>query len=226
MITKNRLVLATAGLLASITLAQAQNPQDHEAHHPAGQPTTQTERPASPSGTQTMPMRQGGMMGSMQAGPGGQGMMMGGDMSQMMRMMQGCMMQGGPGMEAMGMGAMGSMATALQHIDGVIAYYKAELHITDAQAPQWNAYADALRSSAARMREAMGAAASTATAGGLPPAPEQMERRINLLSAHLDALKSVEAAAKPLYAVLSDDQKKTADQLIAEHFMRMPAGGL
>ena len=149
MITKNRLALATAALLASVSFAQAQSSQDHEAHHPAGQETMQREDPAPPSGTQNMPMQQGGMMGGMQ---GGQGAMMGGDMSQMMRMMQGCMMQGRTGMGAMGMSGMGSMDTAFQHIDGVIAFHKAELHITDAQAPQWNAYADALRSNAERMR--------------------------------------------------------------------------
>jgi hypothetical protein len=26
----------------------------------------------------------------------------------------------------------------LEHIDGQLAYYRAELHVTDAQQPQWN----------------------------------------------------------------------------------------
>ena len=36
------------------------------------------------------------------------------------------------------------------HIEGRIAFLKAELKITDAQLPQWNTFADALRSDAKR----------------------------------------------------------------------------
>jgi hypothetical protein len=36
-----------------------------------------------------------------------------------------------------------------------------------------------------------------------------------VLSARLDGLKALEAAAKPLYAVLTDDQKKLADRLLS-----------
>ena len=148
---------------------------------------------------------------------GGPGMMMSGDMSQMMGMMQMMrMMQGGR--MPMGMGP-----TGLQHIEGQIAYYKAELKITDAQAPQWNAFADALRGSAKRLQEAV---AKSMQPNEALTAPEQMERRIAMLSAQLDAMQPVLAAAKPLYAALSDDQKKIADELMAEHFMSMRGGTL
>jgi hypothetical protein len=53
-----------------------------------------------------------------------------------------------------------------------------------------------------------------------------MERRMAMLSAQLDAMQPVLAAAKPLYAALSDDQKKIADELMAEHFMSMRGGTL
>jgi hypothetical protein len=49
------------------------------------------------------------------------------------------------------MGMMGMMGMA-DHVEGRIAYLKAELKITEAQMPQWNAFADALRSNAASMR--------------------------------------------------------------------------
>ena len=39
------------------------------------------------------------------------------------------------------------------HIEGRIAFLKAELKITDVQMPQWNAFADTLRANAQRMRE-------------------------------------------------------------------------
>ncbi len=34
------------------------------------------------------------------------------------------------------------------------------------------------------------------------------------MTAHLEALRKLKAAIDPLYAALSDEQKKTADQLI------------
>jgi hypothetical protein len=39
-------------------------------------------------------------------------------------------------------------------------------------------------------------------------------------------MQPVLAAAKPLYAALSVDQKKIADELMAEHFMAMRGGAL
>ncbi|WP_374313015.1 Spy/CpxP family protein refolding chaperone [Dongia sp.] len=43
-----------------------------------------------------------------------------------------------------------------QHIEGRLAFLKTELKITDAQAPQWNAYADAMRANAKRMGDMFG----------------------------------------------------------------------
>ncbi|WP_374655752.1 Spy/CpxP family protein refolding chaperone [Dongia sp.] len=51
----------------------------------------------------------------------------------------------------MGSGMMGSgMMNPAQHIEGRLAFLKTELKITEAQAPQWDAYADALRANAKR----------------------------------------------------------------------------
>ncbi|MBY0338200.1 MAG: Spy/CpxP family protein refolding chaperone, partial [Acetobacteraceae bacterium] len=63
-----------------------------------------------------------------------------------------------------------------------------------------------------------------ATAGGATPAPQQMERRIALLAAQLEATRAVAGAAGPLYAVLSEEQRRTADELMAEHFRAMRMG--
>ncbi len=107
--------LAVLALFASLAVAHAQTTrQDHDTHH----------LEAAPSTTPMMP------------GPGmGMGQMMGGNMEQMMRAMMGRMM-GDYGMP--GMGPMGPRTGmfALQHIEGQIAFYKAELHITDAQTAQ------------------------------------------------------------------------------------------
>ena len=153
----------------------------------------------------------------MPAAPGsaGNGMMMGGNMPQMAQMMRTMMM-----MMQHGMGSAGMMP--LRHIEGQIAFNKAELHITDAQLPQWNAFADALRGNAATLQAAM---QKGMQASGSATAPEQMERRIAMHSIQLDTMKAMLAVAKPLYAALSDDQKKTADELMGEHLMGMRGMG-
>ena len=40
------------------------------------------------------------------------------------------------------------------------------------------------------------------------------------------SVQAMLAGAKPLYATLSDDQKKVADELMAEHLMTMRARGM
>ncbi len=68
---------------------------------------------------------------------------------------RGMMGQGG-GMPMMsGPGRMGMMGMTgiADHIEGRIAFLKAELKITEAQMPQWNAFAEALRANARRMSE-------------------------------------------------------------------------
>lgn len=129
---------------------------------------------------------------------GGASAMMGGDMAQMRDMMQ--MMRGG--MMPMGMGMAGGRP--FQHIEGQIAFYKTELKITDAQEPLWNAFADALRANASHLQQAVAKATEAKEAVAVP---EQMERRIALLTVLLDTMQSMQAAAKPLYAALTDEQK-------------------
>lgn len=151
--------------------------------------------------------------------------MMGGDMERMMpvmmQMMQTCMTGGG--MTGIGMPEMGPpMArgtTGLRHVEGQLAFYQAELHITDAQTVQWNAFADAIRTNAKRLQEAYRAIAQPRA--GLPSLPDQLARRRQLLTAELDSLQSTEPAGHALYAALSAEQKKAADELMADHLRRM-----
>ena len=247
MTTKSRLICAAAALAASVGLAGAQTMQDHSAHHPIAPDATQAPvSPPSPSGPgkpDAMAMQRGGMGSGMMGqgmngpemkgqgmkGPGvkgqgmkpemGGGMMSGHDMMKMMAMME--TMRGGmapdgmgsPGMRSFGMGLPGMEAG--RHVEGRIAFYKAELKIGDAQAIQWDAFADTLRGIAAKRQATMPSAGSATTA------PEQLERGVAALSDRLNALNSVLTAIKPLYAVLSDDQKKIADDLMAERTMGM-----
>jgi hypothetical protein len=202
--------LVAAAFACSVpVLATAQAPaaDDHAAHH------IDTEKSSPPAAEK----RTAPSAASMPAVPGasGNGMMMGGNMPQMAQMMRTMMMM------QQGMGPAGMMP--LGHVEGQIAFYKAELHITDAQLPQWNAFADALRGNAATLQAAMQEGMQMS---GSAAAPEQMERRITMMSTQLDAMKAMLAVAKPLYAVLTDEQKKTADELMGEHLMGMRARGM
>ena len=104
---------------------------------------------------------------------------------------------------------MGSMA---DHVEGRIAFLKTELKITDAQQPLWNAVGDAMRASAKDMAAMMPMIQSMMQPSGT--LPEKLAGREKAMTAHLEALRKLKSAIDPLYAALSDEQKKTADQLM------------
>jgi hypothetical protein len=148
---------------------------------------------------QNQPAQQGGtnpgaMMGPGMMGPG----MMGYD--------------GGAGM--MHCGASGSaMCSAMAgHIDGRLAYVKAELKITDAQESLWNSYAAAARDSANTM-VARCMTMMSRHSGSTVSLPDRLDQNEQLMAAQLDALRATNKALKPLYAALSESRKQTADQL-------------
>ena len=111
-----------------------------------------------------------------------------------------------------GIAGMGMMTAMAGHVDGCLAFLNAELKITEAQLPLWNAVADAIRANAKGMTEMM--------SGGMMGAsqtttlPDKLATREKMMTAHLDALHRFKAAVEPLYAALSDEQKKTADELL------------
>ena len=216
-----RAALAAAALVVLAGPVAAQSNQDPSSHHPGGplaqaapgtSPMGQAPHGGSGMGGQGMPMP--GMMQGMGQGQG-QGMPMGGgDMGQMMQMMQ----------RMMAMRAGAGMMRHLDRIDAHLAYARAALHITDAQAPQWNAFAEAARAAAQGLRQAL---APAVQAAGQPlSAPEQLERHAGLLSAQLEATRAMARAAKPLYDALSDEQKRTANELMVDHLRDMRMRGM
>lgn len=129
---------------------------------------------------------------------------------------QGGSMMGRSGM-GMGMGGTrgrGSMCTAMtSHIEGRLAFLKAEIKITPEQELLWNDYAAAVRANAQSMTTRCAAMASQAGAKEAS-LPDRLDVREQFLSAQLDALRATSKALKPLYGALSDAQKQVADQLI------------
>ncbi len=170
--------------------------------------TSQTPAQSDQTGKAAQPAAPGygAMMGGW--GPGGRGMMGSGAMG------PGMMSEGGMGPGMMGQGGFGpGMCAAMAgHVDGRLAYFKAELKITDAQEPLWKAYAVAARDNAQGMQGRCTAMMSSRGAGELS-LPDRMDLHEQFMAAQLNSLKAMSKALKPLYDALSADQKKTADEM-------------
>ncbi|MGE0733915.1 MAG: Spy/CpxP family protein refolding chaperone [Alphaproteobacteria bacterium] len=176
--------LATFLVIAVPTLAGAQGVDPHR-HH---QQQHQQSQPGMQPGTPGRP----GMM------------MMMGDRNMMSRMMM--MGHMGPRHAHMGMG------DGIKHVEGNIAFLKAELKITDAQQKPWDQFADAMRANAKQINEMHGAMMQNM---GKPMSmAARLEQQEKMLSVRLDAVKRTRAALTGLVAVLNDDQKKMFDELM------------
>jgi hypothetical protein len=140
------------------------------------------------------------------AGGGGPAMM---QMTQMMQMMQMMRMMGG----MMAHGGAGPAAGMMRfdHIAGRIAFLKVELVITPAQERAWTAFADALKSAAAKV-EPMRARMPLAIAAG--PLPERLRQQTAVLEARVAALRALAGPTDALYHVLTPAQRRIADALM------------
>jgi len=158
-------------------------------------------------------------MGGPQGMTGGKGMM-GGNMP-MTNMMQ---MMAQSGAEA-GCAGMGGMAT-IDRVEGRIAFLRTELKISDAQTPAWNAFADALRANAKSLGEVR--SSMMGQGGATPTLVDRLTLQEKWLASRLEGTRAIKSALTSLVGTLSDDQKKTADELLAPHvgmdMMAMMAG--
>lgn len=176
----------------SAALAQA----EHEQHHPDAAPPAgaQPEQVPADKGTNSSEMPKGGMMGDMMRGGTMGNMLQGGGM---MEMMQGCPMMGG-----------GDTAT---HVHGRVAFLKAELAVTDVQQGVWDAYAAVLAKNLEGMQSAHKAMMKMMQTKS---SVERLDTHIAVMESRIGSLKEMKPALADLYAALSDEQKKTADQLL------------
>ena len=102
------------------------------------------------------------------------------------------------------------------HIDGRLAFLKAELKITPAQEPQWDRVAQALRQNDQERREAF--EQMRANRDQPHNALQHLEMRARLSAQRAQQTDRFLAAFRPLYDSLSDVQKKSADDLMAPHW--------
>ena len=196
---RSRLILPA---LAAAALALPAFAED--AHHPpTGSPPARTTEPAPPAPGTTPP---------------GMGSMM--PMMQMMQQMMSGMMQDRGAMHRMGMMGMGRMDMmarmqgrmgGIEHVEGHIAFLKAELKITEAQAKPWDAFAAALRANAKQLNELRAELAKAPAEAGSPV--ERLALQEKVLAARLEMARRTRPALAALHAALSDDQKKAFGQL-------------
>jgi hypothetical protein len=187
-------MIATALMLAATTsVTSAQAPTADDPHHPP-QSATPAPAPAQPPTTQPGT----GMMGDMPM------------MNMMGRMRD--MMGGMPMMNMMGPGM-----AAIDRIEGRIAFLRAELNITEAQASAWNAFADAMRTNAKKLRDVRASMMPQPNAGQqrAPTMAERLDQEERWLVARLEGTRALKSAVTNLYGTLSEDQKKTANELLA-----------
>ena len=133
------------------------------------------------------------------------------------------------GMMSMMGGGPAGMAT-IDRIEGRIAFLRTELKITDAQTNAWNSFADALRTNAKKLGEVRTSMMSHM--GAAQQQPPALTERLNLqeqwLIARLEETRAMKSVFTNLYAVLTEDQRKTANELLGLHMglgmMEMMAG--
>ncbi len=200
-----RSILAAMLLAASAGFAVAQSSAPADPHHPTesapavGSTTvpsdsSTSQKPAA-SDAQTSPSRMDMMGGNM---PMMDMMGGGGSMMNMMSMM---------------MDMHGARMGMLDHVEGRIAFLRTELKITDSQASAFNAVADAMRLSAKRLGEPQ-ASSQASVSQSASDLVKRLDLQERWLSARLEGIRAMKPAIGTLYAVLSDEQKKTADELL------------
>jgi hypothetical protein len=108
-----------------------------------------------------------------------------------------------------------------ERVEARLAYLKTALKITDAQQASWDAYASVLRKNAKDMDQRMQARQQERPMrpGNRPSQqrPNAIERLERLQSFHAEAVTRINdllAAEKPLYAALSPEQKRIADEVL------------
>jgi|SRR5271169_4583284 len=112
----------------------------------------------------------------------------------------------------------GAAREHVEHIDGRVAYLKAELKITPAQEAEWSAVEKVMRENAAertKLRQQFDADKDKPAT-----ALDRLARREAVAEARAKSITAFATAFKSLYDHLSDDQRKAADTLFQPHVRR------
>jgi hypothetical protein len=120
-----------------------------------------------------------------------------------------------PGTPMMGMMQTmgGSPMAHCDRIDGWLAFLNTELKITNRQSRIWETFAGKLRK-LANKGESMPMAMMGTTGRAKEPWPDRIAAMSRHAESHAAKLEALADAARPLYAALSDEQKRTADEIL------------
>jgi LTXXQ motif family protein len=104
----------------------------------------------------------------------------------------------------------------LDRIDGRLAFLKTELKITDAQSAAWDDLAVTIRTTAEAHNTVMRSMFEQLHDGDYfkMPLPERLGQHESNMESQLKQIKALRASVDTLYAVLEDDQKKVADEIV------------
>ena len=102
-----------------------------------------------------------------------------------------------------------------ERVEARLAYVRTALKITDAQQPQWNAYASSVRQDAvAREKKFEEFRQNRQQPRPSVSAVERLERQQRMLTEAAAHVNARLAAVKPLYDSLNPEQKKVADVVL------------
>jgi hypothetical protein len=124
-------------------------------------------------------------------------------------MMRGCPTMGGGMMRGEDF-----QHSAAAWLDGQLAYAHTELGITAAQEPLWKAYADAAHDRSTQMLGTHQAMMDAWRKDGSLAFDKAYDLHIQVMQAHLDAMKANRDAALKLYDGLTEDQRKKASWVL------------
>ena len=126
-----------------------------------------------------------------------------------------------------GRGMMGA-EEQLDRIDGRLAYMKTELKITDAQTAAWNDFASVVKTTAethnAMMKEMMDGMRDGSFLE--KPLPDRLVIQQTHIESRLEQIKEAKAAVDKLYALLTSEQKETADDIVLPTLGMGPGRGM
>lgn len=104
--------------------------------------------------------------------------------------------------------------------DQRIQALRAQLHITDAQTPQWDAFAQAMRTNATSTDTLF---RQRASAAATMSALDNMKSYAQVARAYADNTEALATAFEALYDVLNNQQKQTIDTLFRQDAQRVAA---
>jgi hypothetical protein len=99
------------------------------------------------------------------------------------------------------------------YLEDYFTYLRGTLRITEAQRPAWLRFEDAVRANM-QNRQAARPVPRDPRAGPAP-LPERFAQRRQRLDAERARLDTMEAALRPLYTALSEEQRRIADNVLA-----------